>query len=111
MLCETFLTDNNYVVYTIPGSKLVCRNRQTGSRDGVAMYIRDNLNYITRDDISVNIDNKLKSIFVETHSKTVNCIFGEIYRANNTSEIISISYYETILNQLQHNTKKKTLCW
>ena len=37
MLCETFLTDNNYVFYTIAGYKLVCRNRQTGSRGTVAM--------------------------------------------------------------------------
>ena len=105
MLCETFLTDNNYVFYTIPGYKLVCRNRQTGSRGGVAMYIRDDLNYIIRDDISVNIDGKFESIFVEAHSKTVNCIFGEIYRVPNTSEILSISYYETILNKLQHIQK------
>jgi hypothetical protein len=96
MLCETFLIDNNYVFDAIPGYKLTYRNRQTGSRGGVAMYIRDDLNYIIRDDISVNIDGKFESIFVEAHSKTVNCIFGEIYRVLNTSEILSISYYETI---------------
>ena len=39
MLCETFLTDNNYVHYNISGYNLVCRNRQTGKRGGVAMYI------------------------------------------------------------------------
>ena len=105
MLCITFLTDNNYVFYTIPGYELVCRNRQTGSRGGVAMYIRDDLNYIIRDDISVNIDGKFESIFIEAHSKTVNCIFGEIYRVPNTGEIISISYYETSLNKLQHIQK------
>ncbi len=69
------------------------------------MYIRDDLNYIIRDDISVNIDGKFESIFVEAHSNTVNCIFGEIYRVPNTSEILSISYYETILNKLQHIKK------
>ena len=109
MLCETFLTDNNYVFYTIPGYKLVCRNRQTGSRGGVAIYIRDDLNYIIRDDISVNIDGKFESIFVEAHSKTVNCIFDEIYRVPNTSEILSISYNETILNELQHIQKDNVL--
>ena len=101
MLCETFLTDNNCVFDRITGYKLVCRNRQTGSRGGVAMYIRDDLNYIIRNNISVNIDGKFESIFVEAHSKTVNCIFGEIYRVPNTSEILSISYYEMILNKLQ----------
>ena len=49
MLCETFLTDNNYVHYNISGYNLVCRNRQTGKRGGVAMYIRDDLNYIYTD--------------------------------------------------------------
>jgi len=78
MLCETFLTDSNYVFYTIPGYKLVCSNRQTGSRGGVAMYIRDDLNYIICDDISVNINGKFESIFVEAHSKTIYCVIGEI---------------------------------
>ena len=64
MLCETFLIDNNYVFYTIPGNKLICRNRQTGLRGGIDMYIRGDLNYIIRDDISVNIDGKFESIFV-----------------------------------------------
>jgi len=105
ILCETFLIDINYVFYTIPGYKLVCRIRQTGSRGGVAMYIRDDLNYIIHDDNSVNIDGKFESIFVKAHSKTVNCIFGEIYRVPNTSEIVSISYYETILYKLQHIQK------
>ncbi len=78
MLCKTFLTDNNYVFYTIQDYKLVCRNRQTDSRGGVAINIRDDSHYIIRDDISVNIDGEFESIFVEAHSKTVNCIFGEI---------------------------------
>ena len=72
MLCETFLTDNNYVFDAIPGYKLTYRNRQTGSRGGVAMYIRDDLNYIIREDSYVNIDDKFESIFVEAHSKTIN---------------------------------------
>ena len=105
-MCETFLTDNKYVFYTNPGYKLVCRNKQTGSWGGVVMYIRDDLNYIIRDHISVNIDGKFESIFVEVHSKTGNCIFGEIYRVPNTNEILSISYYETILNKLQHIKKR-----
>lgn len=103
MLCETFLTNNNHAFYTIPGYNLVCRNRQTGTRGGVAMYIRDDLNYISRDDISINIDGIFESIFVEVHSKNINCIFGEIYRVPNTSETSSINYYETILNKLQHS--------
>jgi len=31
--------------------------------------------------------------------------FDEIYRVPNTSQILSISYYEAILNQLQHIKK------
>ncbi len=79
MLCETFLTENNCAFYNIPGYNLVCRNRQTGSRGGVAMYIRDDLNYMNRDDISINIDGEFESIFVEVNSNNASCIFGEIY--------------------------------
>ena len=39
MSCESFLPDNHYVFDKIPGYKLVCRNRQTGSRVSVVMYI------------------------------------------------------------------------
>jgi len=62
------------VFCAIPGYKLVCTNRHISSRGGVAMYISDDLNCIIRDDIPVNIDGK----FMEVHSKTVNCIFGEM---------------------------------
>jgi len=35
LLCETFLTDNNAHMYTIPGYNLVFRNRLTNSRGGL----------------------------------------------------------------------------
>jgi hypothetical protein len=105
MLCETFLTENNCAFYNIPGYNLVCRNRQTGSRGGVAMYIRDDLNYMNRDDISINIDGEFESIFVEVNSNNASCIFGEIYRVPNTSEITSLARYETVVNKLQCGKK------
>jgi hypothetical protein len=64
MLCKTFLTDNNYVFYTIQDYKLVCRNRQTDSRGGVAIYIRDYSHYLIRYYISVIIDGYFESLFV-----------------------------------------------
>ena len=53
------------------------------------MYIKDDLNYIIQDDISINNDRKFESIFVDFHS---NNILGEIYRNPDSSESSSLSY-------------------
>ena len=108
LLCETFLSDNNYNLYKIPGYNLICKNRPTGKRGGIAMYIKDNINYRIRPDLEINIEKEFESLFIDTTINNENIIVGEIYRVPNTNEKVSIARYELILKQIQ-NTKARVL--
>jgi len=106
LLCETFLNDINVSKCRVNGYNLVTKNRQSNSRGGVAIYISESFNFITRDDLSLNIDGEFESVIVEIKSSGTNLLVGEIYRVPNTSEAVSINRYETItenINQTNFN--------
>ena len=55
LLCETFLTDNNAHMCAIPGYNFVFRNRRTNSGGGVAIYIKNDLKRIRREDFILDV--------------------------------------------------------
>ncbi len=69
---------------SLPGyHKLIARCRDDGPRGGVGLFIKDNVNYKIRDDISVFIPHIFESVFIEVMSKSErNTIVGVIYRPN-----------------------------
>jgi len=105
LLCETFLTDNNVHMCAIPGYNLVFRNRRTNSRGGVAIYIKNDLKYIRREDLEINHDGEFESVFIEATVENKNVIVGEIYRVPNTSEAISVERYDQLISNLNPTTK------
>ena len=50
------------------------RDETTGSRGGVGMYIKKNINYIRRKDLSVFIPNIFESIFCEVTKYTTKIV-------------------------------------
>ena len=50
LLCETFLNNDSVHLFELPNCDLTCKNRTTKSKGGVAIYIRDNIQYILRGD-------------------------------------------------------------
>ncbi len=58
------------------------RDETTRSRGGVGMYVREDLNYVIRDDLSVFIPNIFESIFAEIYINHKTIIVGTIYRPN-----------------------------
>jgi hypothetical protein len=76
------------------------------SRGGIAIYIADNLNYIERPDLCVNVEGQFECMSVEIKSCAgkKNLIVTEIYRVPNTSEIHSIAQYEEVMTNIC-NTK------
>lgn len=101
LLCETFLKDNTKNLYNIPGYTLVCKNRQVLAKGGVAIYVRDNIPFKIREDLSVFHEGEFETIFIETTGANHRTIVGEIYRIPNTSETASIERFEVLLNRLQ----------
>ncbi len=58
------------------------RNDTTQSRGGVAIYIRENLQYSFREDLSIFIPHIFESIFIEVHKNNKTIIIGTMYRPN-----------------------------
>ena len=107
-LCETFLfdhnTDNTFKsLCHIPGYQFVFKNRENRTKGGVAIYIRNNHTFKTRDDLSIFIEGEYETIFVEINSKPNNLIIGEIYRVPNTPEKLSVERYDATLSTLINN--------
>ncbi len=68
----------------LPGyHDLLLRCRDDGPRGGVGLFIRDSIDFKTREDLSVYIPNILESLFVEIINKSSrNIIVGVVYWPN-----------------------------
>ena len=68
----------------------------------MAIFINNNHNYQSREDLEIFVSGEFESIFVEIQEKYGNrgTIVGDIYRVPNTSEITSINRYENITKKL-----------
>lgn len=101
LLCETFLHTGNSHLFSLPGYVLVCANRDTLTRGGVAIYIKDTIKFKKRCDLSLFIEGEFESLFLETTNTGKPFIIGEIYRVPNTDATVSLTRYESILSQTQ----------
>ena len=80
LLCETFLSDNNHDLFNIPGYTFISRHRTHYRQGGVGIYIKNNINFVIRDDF-INIHRK---IFRNIISRS-NVIKGEYYHWRSVS--------------------------
>ena len=82
-LCETWLSENNVGLYSFDGYKHEYQYRQNRSGGGVSIFIKDNLDYLLRDDLT-DFNDHLESLFIElpkTYSSyDKNIVIGIIYR-------------------------------
>ena len=79
---DTFLRENNYHLYHIKGYNFIHRSRKLLNGGGVCMYIRYDIPYKVRDDLSIFQEGEFESIFIETTNNPM--IIGEIFRIPNT---------------------------
>ena len=107
LLCETFLTNNNADLFSIPGYNFVHMSRTKLSRGGVAMYISHKYNYVERLDLCINVEGEFESIAIEvdTGQKASNLIVAEIYRVPNTNENMSIERYDRTIAMLSGSNR------
>ena len=88
-LGETFINDNNANLFRLPNYNFGFKNRKITSTDGVAMYIRDNIQFNLCEDLSIFVG-EFESIFVESIINGQTSIVGEIYRIPNTNVTLSM---------------------
>ena len=105
-LCETFLSDKNHDLFNIPGYTFISRHRKHYRQGGVGIYIKNNINFVIRDDLSIFIEKSFETLFLEVTSSKGNIIIGEVYRVPKSSCPDSITNYELLTNKLQNENKE-----
>ena len=100
LLCETFLHEGNSNLFQIPGYNFVFRNRVNMKRGGVAIYIKDTLQYKPRPDLEIFLEGEFETVFIETTNTYKNTIVGSIYRPPNTNIALSVQRFENIFTKL-----------
>ena len=110
LLCETFVVnDDNVHHFKLLNYNFICKNRTIKAKCGVAIYIRDNIQYNLREDLSIFIEGGFESIFIESIKNGQTSIVGEIYRIHNTNVNLSIQRYETILHNMESSNSQVIL--
>ena len=109
-LTETWLKDNDYDNFDIPGYSLTKINRENKIGGGVCIFTKENLNIKLRNDINVGAnDTSIESLFIEVvNEKTKNIIIGTLYRPPNNK----FHDFETHLKATLSNINKQNkLCY
>ena len=85
-ISETWLNIDNESQIQLPGYLFVNNNRNTKTGGGVGMFISSVINFHVRNDLNLQRDGVLESIFVETSlRKNEKIIIGTIYRPPNSN--------------------------
>ena len=96
-LTETWLNDINKDNFNLPGYDYIGSNRENKRGGGVGMYVSKQLQYKTRNDISINVENRIETSFIEIcTSKGKNVIVGTIYRPPNNT----IDTFENLMKRI-----------
>ena len=99
----------------LPGyHNLISRTRNDGGKGGVGLFIKDNINFNVREDLSFYILHVFESIFIETISNIdhyPNSVFGVIYRPNTQPKADVDLFTNTLFELLDkiNNERKKCI--
>ena len=90
---------------------IIGRNRDDGPRGGVGLFIKDNIHFIIREDISVFIPHVIETIFIEiVNDSKKNKIVGVIYRPN-TKPLADLDIYTSNLCDIMDTVNQENkLC-
>ena len=103
-LCETWLNVKSQInSLNIPGYTLLTGNRDDRVGGGFALYISNNLQYISRPDLNDTGDNPFECFFVvefiTPHNKK-NIITGVVYKAPDADFNIFITCSKNLLQRI-----------
>ena len=107
LLCETFLTENNYKKFSFNNYDLISEFRKNKRLGGVSILIKSHINYVERPELKIFDEGKFESIFLEISQKgRKNIVVGEVYRVPGTNENEFIEKYESIVSKIRVEHKK-----
>ena len=105
-------TDTNYEnLCKISGYDFIFKNRQKKTKGGVALYtcMRNNIQYVRRDDLSIFHEGEYESLFLEIKDAQTKLIIGEIYRVTGTNQQQSLERYEESISLIVAEGNKNTI--
>ena len=106
LLCETFLTDYNCMLFNLPGYSRVEYHRKNSRGGGVAIYIKNCYDYKIRKDLSYYEEGIFESIFIETTLNHKQVLIGEIYRVPNSDIKYFNDKYNNIIEKIKSEKKQ-----
>ena len=102
---ETWLTSTNIAQCELDNYKLITCNRINRQGGGVALYIRDNIDFVELTDLGINDDNICQSLFIEFSINNRKVVTGIIYRPPNADVSLFNDYLDKTLNYLNKSNK------
>ena len=109
-LTEVFKTNHDQRLHLPFYHKLITKTRQNNSRGGVGLFVKDNIEFSIREDLSVFIPHVVETLFIEFTSKsTSKCILGVIYRPNSAPHADIDTFSQAIfdiIGQINSENKK-----
>ena len=100
---ETWLRDTEHL-YNIMNYSFLAQGRDFKRGGGVGIYIRNDLDFVERSDLNVNIQ-EMESIFVEVHNFKKNVVIGVVYRPPNQSLDMFLENLDNILTLVTKKNK------
>ncbi len=99
-ISECFKTNDDPRLQLQGYHNLLSRCRDHSPRGGVALFVKDHINFKIREDLSVFLPHIFESLFIEIFQQSSrNIIVGVIYRPN-TEPLCDINVFETTLYEL-----------
>jgi len=110
-ISEVFKCDKDQRL-ALPGyHKIITRCCDEGTHGGVGLFIKQNINYKIREDLSIFIPHIFESIFIEVSSiSTKNNIVGVIYRPNSQPKADINIFTKTLLDLMNLITNDNKSC-
>ena len=106
LLCETFMTDYNCMLFNLPGYSKVEHHRKNSRGGGVAIYVKNCHDYKIRNDLSYYEEGIFESIFIETTLNKKQVLVGEIYRVPNSDIKNFNARYNSIIEKIKSEKKQ-----
>ena len=107
-ITETWLKDDDCDLFAIHGYNVVEKHRQNRSGGGVALFIKDNIEYTIRSELST-FNDQLESVFIEINKDALttdkNIVIGVIYRIPNRNLKDFNTQIASVLEQLRIEKK------
>ena len=106
LLCETFLNDNNCMMFNLSGYSKVEKHRTQSRGGGVTIYAKNCYDFKIREDLSYFEEGIFESLFIEATLNKKQVLIGEIYRPPNTDVKHFLDKYNCIIDRIKSENKQ-----